>query len=557
MALRVEIRGFLLFFILKRPCKLYEFYHIIKTIYLTNNDTKGIYMIEKRIRNVCLTILLAGGLIWGAAGGIMISSGEEEKNPTTPIEDLEPVKQSTKVKINDLSKAFDILLNQGEVGFFEEYPVDMSFLHWVNNNYGEAVTMDLAYRLYEGYIDTNLWYLETGSSMHVLWLEYCKDLGFATYYLDNVTWLAEGEERTVTIDFTGDINLADDWYTMEAVQTRENGIYDCIDPLIISELQGADLSVVNNEFVFSDRGTPQEGKAYTFRAQPSNVKLLEVFGADLANLANNHVCDFYDEGLLDTIEILKNAGIETMGAGANITEASVIHYYVANGKKIAIVAASEIERFYHFTKEATETSAGVLKTLDPAIFCRLIKEAKENCDYVIADVHWGTEGTYKYSGSQYNLAEHFVEAGADMIIGGHPHRMQGVEYVDGAACLFSLGNFWFSTGALYTTIAQVQVAVDGSIDLRLIPCIQKNRSVMMLNEEESGSFYEFVADISKSIIIDGEGVVHNTKEGQNQDLKADGNYISESSYGTYDTWVDLYGSPIDEIGNLINGEKQQ
>ncbi len=515
-------------------------------------------MIKKRIRNVCLTALLAGGLIVGATGGLTISSGGEDQDntPPTTLEDLEPVKQSTKVKINDLSKAFGILLNQGEVGFFEEYPVDMSFLHWINNNYGESVTMDLAYRLYEGYIDTNLWYLETGSTMHVLWLEYCRDLKFATYYLDNVEWLAEGEDKTVTIDFTGDINLADDWYTMEAVAHRENGIYDCIDPLIVSELQGADLSVVNNEFVYSDRGEPQEGKAYTFRAQPANVKMLEVFGADLANLANNHICDFNDEGLLDTIAILENAGIKTMGAGANIEEASVIHYYVANGKKIAIVTASEIERFYRFTKEATETTPGVLKTLDPTLFCQVIEKAEANSDYVIADVHWGTEGTYQYSGSQYNLAERFVEAGADMIIGGHPHRMQGLEYVDGVPCLFSLGNFWFSTGALYTTIAQVQVTENGSIDLRLIPCIQKNRSVFMLSEVESDAFYKFVADISTSIVIDSDGVVHNTKDGRNQDLKIEGNYISGSGYGTYNAGLDLFDCPIDEIGNLLNGETE-
>lgn len=508
-------------------------------------------MIKRRIRNACLTVVLTGALILGANYEITREFGGEEEQTPTSLEDLTPVKQSTKVKINDLSKAFDILLSRGEVGFFEEYPVDMSFLHWVNNNYGEAVTMDLAYRVYEGYIDTNLWYLETGSSMHVLWLTYCRDLSFATYYLDNVEWLAEGEERVVTIDFTGDINLAEDWYTMEKVYSSANGIYDCIAPEIISELQSADLSVVNNEFVFSDRGEPQEGKAYTFKANPENVEmLLQVFGADLANLANNHIYDFNEIGLLDTIATLENAGIETMGAGANLEEASVIHYYIANGKKIAIVSATEIERYYRFTKEATADSSGVLKTLDPTIYKEVIAEAKDNSDYVIANVHWGTEGAYKYSGSQYKLAEHFVEAGADVIIGGHPHRMQGVEYIEGVPCLFSTGNFWFSTATLYTTIAQIQVDTDGTLALRLIPCIQQNLATTVLSGEAATGFYQFVADLSTDIAIDADGFVYNTKNGENQNMISDGNYISGMHYGNYNGYRDLEDRAMDEVGNL-------
>lgn len=510
-------------------------------------------MIKKHIWKVCLLVILPI-IFLGIMGEVNSNQGGEQNKTPTSLEELNPVKKSTKVKINDLSKAFDILLEQGEVGFFEEYPVDMSFLHWVNNHYGEAVTMDIAYRVYEGYIDTNLWYLETGSSMHVLWLSYCRDLSYATYYLEGIEWLAEGEDRTVTIDFTGDINLADDWYTMEAIAHRENGINDCISPEIMSELQGADLSVINNEFVFSDRGEPQEGKAYTFRANTANVELLKVFGADLANLANNHVYDFNEVGLLDTIATLENAGIKTMGAGANLKEASAIHYYVANGKKIAIVSATEIERYSHYTKEATEDSSGVLKTLDPTIYCQVIAEAKDNSDYVIVNVHWGTEGIYEYIDGQYKLAERFAEAGADVIIGGHPHRMQGLEYVDGVPCLFSLGNFWFSTGSLYTTIAQVQVNTNGTMDLRMIPCIQKNRSVFILNGEESDAFYKFVADISTSVVIDKDGVVHNTKNGQSKEFMVEGSYISGSAYGEHDPSVDVSGRPIDEIGNLEGEE---
>lgn len=450
----------------------------------------------------------------------------------------------------DLSKAYTIILENGTKEFYEGYPIDHAFLSWMNRTYGDAAIVDIAYQMYEGYIDADLWYEYTGNSMHVLWLLYCKDTSYATYYLENVHWKECASGDVVTIDFTGDINLADDWYTMQAASGKLNNIYDCISEDVVNELQSADISVINNEFVFSDRGTALEGKAYTFRAKTANVVKLDAFGVDLANLANNHAYDYGEVGLLDTIDTLENAGIVTMGAGANIEEAKTIQYFVANGKKIAFVSATEIERFYRYTKEATETEAGVLKTLDPTIYNQVIAEAAKNSDYVIASVHWGTEGLYQYTSAQYNMAEGFVNAGADVVIGGHPHRLQGIEYINNAPVVFSLGNFWFSNGTLYTTIAQVEINREGEIALQLIPCIQKDMTTSMLTAEEAVDFYKFMADLSTNLAIDENGYVYNTKDGRNADKRVSTNYLSGVGYGSYSGSVDLEGRPIDIVGNL-------
>ena len=473
------------------------------------------------------------------------SEPESEVKP----EDLEPVLPETKKAINDMTKAFNILLERGTKKFYEGYPIDDSFLHWVNKEFGESVILDLAYRLYEGYDNTALWYHETGNTMHVLWLQYCKDLQFATYYLKNVQWIDDTDD-VITIDFTGDINLADDWHTMLAATTKTNGIADCIAPEIVQTLQATDLSVINNEFVFSDRGTALAGKAYTFRARTTHISMLELFGADVANLANNHVYDYGEEGLMDTIATLHNAGIQTMGAGENLDAASAILYYVANGKKIALVSATQIERYSNYTKEATENSAGVLKTKNPDIYNAVIREAAANSDYVIANVHWGTEGRYQYANDQYQLAQGFVEAGADVVIGGHPHRMQGVEYIGNVPVLYSLGNFWFSTGTLYTTIAQVEIDAKGDLAVRMIPCIQRELTTSMLSKEEADAFYKFVADISKDVVIDSNGYFYNTANGQNEIMKDGINYQSGMRYDTYNGNVDLDGREIDIVGNL-------
>ena len=112
----------------------------------------------------------------------------------------------------------------------------------------------------------------------------------------------------------------------------------------MEELQSADISVINNEFVFSDGGDEQTNKAYTFRAKTANVSMLDVFGADLANLANNHVYDYRASGLMDTIATLNNYGIVTMGAGANLAEA-----------ECAISRKDFLSKVYIALKECAET----------------------------------------------------------------------------------------------------------------------------------------------------------------------------------------------------------
>lgn len=457
---------------------------------------------------------------------------------------------SYQAEVTDLSKAFEIILENGTREFFNGYPIDYAFLHWVSVNHGENVLLDIAYSVYEGNTEGDIWYELTGKSMHVVWLEYCKDRQYATYYLENVHWIECASDEVVTLDFTGDINLADEWHTMQVLAEKQNGIYDCIAPEIVEELQSADLSIINNEFVFTDGGDRQLDKAYTFGAKTEHVTMLEAFGADLANLANNHTYDYRASGLLDTIATLEGAGIETMGAGANIEEAKAIRYYVANGKKIAIVSATEIERFSKYTKEATDTEAGVLKTMNPDIYHAVIAEADRNSDYVIANVHWGVEGTYVYNNSQQSYARGFVEAGADAVIGGHPHRLQGIEFFDGAPVVYSMGNFWFSTGTLYTEIVQLQIDGDGELNLRVIPCIQQDLATRMLTEEEIDAFYKFMADISYGVVIDQDGFVYNTLNDQNAELLDGTNYQSAMNYGSYNGMVDLEGRAIDIVGNL-------
>lgn len=496
-------------------------------------------MSKRHIGRTCFILLFLLALIVGCtSSNPQEELGQKDEN------------HAYQALLTDLSGAFDIILEKGTQDFFKGYPIDYAFLHWLSVTYGEDVILDMAYAVYEGSIEDDVWYQMTGSSMHVLWLEYCQKMQYATYYLENVHWMKCASEEVVTMDFTGDINLADEWHTMQALVQRENGIYDCIAPEIVEELQNVDLSIINNEFVFTDGGDRQMDKVYTFGAKTEHVAMLEAFGADLANLANNHTYDYRASGLMDTIATLQNAGIETMGAGANLEEAKAIQYYVANGKKIAIVSATEIERYSNYTKEATETEAGVLKTLNPTIFNEVIREADKNSDYVIVNAHWGVEGTYLYNTTQQSYAQGFIEAGADAVLGGHPHRLQGVEFIEGVPVVYSMGNFWFSTGTLYTEIVQLQIDDKGELALRIIPCLQQNLSTRLLTAEEQDAFYKFMADISYGVVIDKEGFVYDTQNGNHAELLDGTNYQSSMNYGSYNGMIDLEGRAIDIVGNL-------
>lgn len=466
----------------------------------------------------------------------------EEVADTETLAELSPLEE-----IVDLSDAYEAILRYATKNFIAGYCLDDAFLMWFTSEFGEEKLMQIAYTVLDSRQDVNTWYELTGNSIHVLWLRYCQDAGFKTDTLKNVIWAECKDANETIISFTGDFNLAEDWYTTKYLNQQENGIADCISPELMSILQDSDILMVNNEFVYSDNQTPLAGKAYTFRADLDRVDILKELGTDIVSLANNHTYDYGEEGLLDTMEVLSQAGIAYVGAGENLEAAKKIVYYVANGKKIAFVSATEIERSKNYTKEATEDSPGVLKTLNPQKFIGVIETAKANSDYVIAIPHWGTEGNLYPDSSQLRQMKQYAEAGADVIIGGHPHRLQGVGFVEDTPVAYSLGNFWFSTGTLYTTVAQVIIEKDGTLQLKFVPCLQKDLTTALITDKtKKDEFYHYIAAISSNIGIDAEGNVYDKRAvNELMDFPYDSDYSQTQVHGG----VDNDGFHIDIVGN--------
>lgn len=313
-----------------------------------------------------------------------------------------------------------------------------------------------------------------------------------------------------TLCFAGDINLDENWCTTEFMDTRENGIYDCISEELVEIMQEADIMCLNNEFTYSSGGTPLAGKAYTFRAKPERVEVLHQLGVDAVTLANNHVYDYGEEALMDTFSVLEEADIPYFGAGRTLEDAMAPLYLEVEGKTVALVGASRAEK-NKMTPQATDNSPGILRCYDTALYKEAIAEAKANADFCIAFVHWGTEYSFELEQVQLDTGKEYLDAGADVVIGAHSHCLQGLEYYDGKPIVYSLGNYWFNEKTLDTMLVQLHIFgndTEQSIEVQIVPAVQSGcKTVYAAEPEERRRIYDFLESISVNVEITDEGIL--------------------------------------------------
>lgn len=314
-----------------------------------------------------------------------------------------------------------------------------------------------------------------------------------------------------TLCFAGDISLEENAVTTKLLDNSPNGLKDCISPELLKIMNDADYMCVNNEFTYSTRGEPLPNKMWTFRANPSRVKYLHEMGVDIVLLANNHVYDYGPDAMLDTLDTLSDAGVEYFGAGKNLEEAMKPVYVEIDGKTIAYVAASRAEK-YKMTPQATEDSPGILRCYDPELFLEVIREADKNADFVIANVHWGTERSTVLEEAQLTTGKQYIDAGADVIIGSHSHCLQGIEYYNGKPIIYSVGNYWFDEYTEDTMLVQLHFSGDSATDelqVSVVPAVHKDAKTTIADtQEEKERIYNYLESISINVEIDENGVVH-------------------------------------------------
>lgn len=317
---------------------------------------------------------------------------------------------------------------------------------------------------------------------------------------------AEVRKEPIVLGFAGDVNLDEDSHPVAKYDAEGKGILGVLSEDLVEEMHAADIMMLNNEFAYSTRGVEESDKSYTFRADPSRVDILKEMGVDIVSLANNHALDFGSDALLDTFTTLDTAKIAYVGAGENMARAKAPIYFTVGDKTIAFVAASRV--IFAMDWYATDTSPGMIGTYDPALFLESIREAKDNADFVVAYVHWGVERKHYPENYQKVFARNYIDAGADAVIGCHPHVMQGLQFYKGKPIAYSLGNYWFNKSTKESGMLKIYLEPDDTLKVQLLPVMNKDtRTYILTGEKERSNYFNFMEDISFDVIIDEEGFV--------------------------------------------------
>ena len=315
------------------------------------------------------------------------------------------------------------------------------------------------------------------------------------------------DSTPVTLVFTGDVLLSD--YVLN--NYNQNGIEGVVSPKLLSELQQADLTIINNEFPFSTRGSQAPDKQFTFRVDPSYVRVLTDMGVDIAGLANNHVLDYGADALLDTFDTLDQAGIDYMGAGVDLDRASRLITRQIGGQTFGFLAASRVIPVVSW--DVANASPGVFTTYDPARLVAAIKAARAQCDYLTVMVHWGIERDAYPQEYQTQLAMQYIDAGADLVIGAHPHVLQGVAYYQNKPICYSLGNFIFNQEIPKTAIVKVTVAKDTDPVVQFLAASASGAYTSLCTADKKTAVYDYLEQISDGISDEISGGVSIDSEG--------------------------------------------
>lgn len=313
-------------------------------------------------------------------------------------------------------------------------------------------------------------------------------------------------QQDVTLVFSGDILLSS--YVLNNYDS--NGINGILSEELQSEMQNADITMVNEEFPFSTRGTQAEDKQYTFRVNPSYVKILQEMGIDVVTVANNHALDYGTDALTDTFQTLDDAGISYVGAGNDLERASQPYVTKIDGKTFGFLAASRV--IPEVSWNIDNKQPGMLCTYDSAELCEAIRKTKESCDYVVVYVHWGIERENTPQDYQRQLGKAYIDAGADMVIGAHPHVLQGIEYYNGKPIVYSLGNYIFNQEIGSTVLLKTTVTPENETTLQLIPAYASGAKTQKMQVEDGVALYQFMEGISYGVSINEDGKVERIGE---------------------------------------------
>lgn len=235
------------------------------------------------------------------------------------------------------------------------------------------------------------------------------------------------------------------------------------------------------------------------------MSILQEIGPDIVTVANNHALDYGTDALLDTCDTLDSAGILHVGSGKNLEEAKQPQIIEKNGKKIGFLGASRV--FPTGGWAAGSSHPGMFSAYDTASVVQEIQKVKKECDYLVVYVHWGIERNTQPEAYQREMGHQYIDAGADLVVGSHPHVLQGIELYHGKWILYSLGNFVFGSSIPETMLVQVSVDAQGETALSIVPATSSAGYTRELDVGKKEAFYQKIQGLSDGVQIDENGKV--------------------------------------------------
>ena len=238
----------------------------------------------------------------------------------------------------------------------------------------------------------------------------------------------------------------------------------------------ADLVIANLECTISRRGTPWP-KDFTFRAPPAAARSLATAGIDVVSLANNHALDYGVTAFEDTLALLDQHGVGHVGGGRDVSDAHAPVIIERNGLRVAIlgyVLSFAPEGGFHMRRWAAGPATPGLAIGKPDVVAREVAAARLSADVVVVIVHGGREYSSGPNRKMRDFAHAAVDAGAAVVVGHHPHALQGYERGQDTLIAYSVGNFvfdYFTGRPNDTAILDVTLTADGVRSVDWIPAV--------------------------------------------------------------------------------------
>lgn len=302
--------------------------------------------------------------------------------------------------------------------------------------------------------------------------------------------------KDVTISAVGDVMMAG---SMLPVIKKNGSLYPFENTK--EHLQNSDIAICNLEAPFGKEGIPF-GKKFTFIVPPEYSIGLKEAGFDVVSLANNHIMDYGVNPMVYTMSLLDSLGIAYSGAGMNIDEARKPAILLRNGIKVAFLSYSMV-----YPKEfwATDKKPGTARGIKSHIAMD-IKNAKEKSDLVVVSFHWGEELMKTPKNYQKEFARLCIDYGANLVLGHHPHVLQGLEIYKGNLIAYSLGNFAFGSRSKHCTesiILKVKLSPEGLKEVNIIPISVDNDKVYyqptIVYDDEAIKILKNLLNLSKNL----------------------------------------------------------